>query len=155
MIITKTIITTISIIKSIDKNKLRQKNKSIGFPKVTDLWSFGERGYLRGKGIESPFPLSVLSFGAFLFTQKKSGIGRHYNLRQELPKRTCSSKSNKKTTILSYLFNTIKHNSCLQGTPLVGSLRYNSPPDCFTYPPAFSKQFFLGLCPNPQAFKKA
>ena len=78
---------------------------------------------LRGKGIESPFSLSVLSFGAFLFTQKKSGIGRHYNLRQVLPKRKCSYKSSKKTTNLSYLNNNIKHNSCLQGTPDVGSLR--------------------------------
>jgi hypothetical protein len=37
-------------------------------------------GYLREKGIESPVPLSVLSFGAFLFTQKKSGIGRNFKL---------------------------------------------------------------------------
>ncbi|MGN0499744.1 MAG: hypothetical protein ACI4HK_01205, partial [Ruminococcus sp.] len=59
----------------------------------------------------------------FLFTQKKSGIGRHYNLRQALPKRKCSSKSSKETTIISYLFNNIKHNSCSKGTPDVGSLR--------------------------------
>ena len=42
-----------------------------------------------------------------------------------------------------------------KGTPLVGSLQQNSPPDCFAYPPAFSTQSFCGLCPHPQAFKKA
>jgi len=37
--------------------------------------------------------LSVLSFGAFLFTQKKSGIGRRFNLRQKLFLTTAFIKS--------------------------------------------------------------
>ena len=61
--------------------------------------------------------------GVIYIKLQKSGIGRHYNLRQEIPNRKCSSKSNKKTTILSYLGNNIKRISCLQGTPDVGFLR--------------------------------
>jgi len=63
------------------------------FPKVTDLWSSKEKGFLREKGLEIPFHLSVLSFGAFLFTQKKSGIGRRFNLRQKLFSTTAFIKS--------------------------------------------------------------
>ena len=57
------------------KQTLWDIRHNLGMRNVTDLrWSSKEKGYLRGKGLEIPFPLSVLSFGAFLFTQKKSGM---------------------------------------------------------------------------------
>ena len=44
---------------------------------------------------------------------------------------------------------------CSQGTPDVGSLRINSPPDCLSYPPAFIKAvFFVGSAHTRKPLKR-
>ena len=43
----------------------------MGFQRVT-LWSFEKRGFSRGKEIEIPVPLNLLSFGSFSFQIKEN-----------------------------------------------------------------------------------